>query len=156
MLTPATAATTYYKVGNNITFGWNYTSLSNEPKAIDVYVTCPANSATYTISNNMTFHTSAKVFWDTLPEQTGDNPLLTEHYTLVIHDAAKDPSQMASAGNLGAYSQFRFAMYTPQTYQNLSGTCIPRKVPSRTILIRRQNGSVHFAAALPQTWNGKP
>jgi len=123
MLTPAvTAATTYYKVGQNITFGWNYTSLLNEPKAIDVYVTCTANSATYTIANNMSFQSSAKVVWDTLPEQTGANPLLTEHYKLVIHDAAKDVTDIASAGNLGAFQQLPFAMYTPQPYQNLTGT----------------------------------
>ncbi len=129
MLTPAmTAAKTYYKVGQNITFGWNYTSLSNEPKAIDVYVTCTANSATYTITNNMTFQSSAKAVWDTLPEQTGANPLLTEQYHLVIHDAAKDVTDIAAAGNLGAYQQFLFAMYTPQAYQNLTGTCVPEDV----------------------------
>jgi len=124
MLTPAvTAAKTYYKVGQNITFGWNYTSLSNEPKAIDVYVTCTANSATYTVANNMTFQSSAKVVWDTLSEQTGANPLLTEQYHLVIHDAAKDVTDVAGAGNLGAFEQVTFAMYTPQPYQNLTGTC---------------------------------
>lgn len=122
---PATAAKTYYKVGQNITFGWNYTSLSNEPKAIDVYVTCTANSATYTVANNMTFQSSAKVVWDTLPEQTGANPLLTEQYHLVIHDAAKDVTDIAGAGNLGAFQQVQFAMYTPQAYQNLTGSCAP-------------------------------
>lgn len=121
MLTPAsTAQTTYYKVGDEVTFGWNYTSLSIPPHAVDVYVTCTANSATYTVSNNMTFHSSAKVVWDTKPEKTGDNPLLTDQYTLVIHDAAKDVTQVASAGYLGAYQQFTFGMYTPQPYENRS------------------------------------
>lgn len=121
MLTPAsTAQTTYYKAGDEVTFGWNYTSLSIPPHAIDIYVTCTANSATYTISNNMTFHSSAKVVWDTKAEQTGANPLLTDQYTLVIHDAAKDVTQVASAGYLGAYRQFTFGMYTPQPYENRS------------------------------------
>ena len=124
MLTPATTTTTFYKAGSNITFGWNYTSLSNQPHAIDVYVTCASNSATYTISNNMTFHSSAKVVWETEPEITGANPLLTGDYTLVIHDAGQDVTQIASAGNLGAYSgQSHFPIYTPMPYQNRTGKC---------------------------------
>lgn len=123
MLTPAAIAmSTYYKVGQNVTFGWNYTSLSNEPKAVDVYVTCTANNAAYTVANNMSFHSTAKVVWDTAPEKTGANPLLTSEYTLVIYDAAHDVSQAAAAGNLKAYSDVQFGMYTPQTYTGLKGT----------------------------------
>lgn len=122
LLTPATTAqTTYYKAGDKVTFGWNYTSLSIPPHAVDVYVTCAANSATYTISNNMTYHSSAKVVWDTAPETVGENPLLTDHYTLVVYDAAKDPTQAASAGYLGAYNQYQFPLYTPRPYQNRTG-----------------------------------
>lgn len=121
MLTPAvTAASTYYKIGQNITFGWNYTSLSNEPKAIDVYVTCSANSATYTISENMTFHSTAKVVWDTKKDESGTDPLLTSKYNLLIHDAAKGVDDVASAGNLGSFNQAPFAMYSPQHYDNLT------------------------------------
>ena len=117
MLTPATtAATTYYKVGDYVTFGWNYTSLSVTPAHIDVYVTCTANSATYTISNNASYHSTGLAVWNTSADATGAAPLLTDQYTLVIHDAAKDVTAVASAGYLGTYDQFTFGMYTPQPY----------------------------------------
>ncbi|KAL8947145.1 MAG: hypothetical protein Q9222_006539 [Ikaeria aurantiellina] len=121
MITPsALAQTSYYKVGDDVTFAWNYTSLSVKPSKIDVYVSCQANSATYTISNNATFEPTGKVVWDTKPEASGTAPLLTETYTLVIHDASKDITAIPVAGHLGAYNQFQFGMYTPQPYTPLS------------------------------------
>ncbi|KAL8715057.1 MAG: hypothetical protein Q9220_001014 [cf. Caloplaca sp. 1 TL-2023] len=122
MITPsALAQTSYYKVGDDVTFAWNYTSLSVKPSRIDVYVSCQANSATYTISNNATFEPTGTVVWDTKPEASGTAPLLTETYTLVIHDASKDITAIPVAGHLGAYNQFQFGMYTPQPYTPLSG-----------------------------------
>ncbi|KAL8702809.1 MAG: hypothetical protein Q9201_004025 [Fulgogasparrea decipioides] len=130
MVTPsALAQTSYYKVGDYVTFGWNYTSLSVKPAKIDVYVSCAANSATYTISNNATFEPTGKVVWDTKPEASGTAPLLTETYTLVIHDASKDITAVPVAGHLDTYDQFFFGMYTPQPYTPLSGKtspCYPR------------------------------
>ena len=117
MLTPdTTAATTYYKVGDYVTFGWNYTSLSVKPSKIDVYVTCTANSATYTIANNASYQPTGHAVWNTSADATGKAPLLTDQYTLVIHDAAKDVTARASAGYLDTYEQFVFGMYTPQAY----------------------------------------
>lgn len=119
MLTPAvTAATTYYKVGDMVTFGWNYTSLSVPPAHIDVYVTCTANSATYTIANNATYKPTGKAVWNTSEDATGAHPLLTEKYTLIIHDADKEVTAVASAGYLGngKADEFSFGMYTPQPY----------------------------------------
>jgi len=122
MLTPsALAATTYYKVGENVTFGWNYTSLSVAPSKIDVLVSCSENSATYTLTQNASFHSTGSIVWDTLPDETGTAPLLTETYTLIVHDAAKDVSAVASAGHLGSFNQFAFGMYLPQKYTGLSG-----------------------------------
>ena len=122
MLTPnSLAQTTYYKVSDYVTFGWNYTSLSVKPSKIDVYVTCAVNSATYTLATNETFEPTGKIVWDTKPDATGTAPLLTETYTLVIHDAAKDVTAIPQAGHLGAYQQFQFAMYTPQPYTALAG-----------------------------------
>ncbi|KAL8849012.1 MAG: hypothetical protein Q9221_005973 [Calogaya cf. arnoldii] len=120
MITPAALAqTSYYKVGDFVTFAWNYTSLSVEPPKIDVFVSCQANSATYTISNNASFEPTGSVVWDTKPEASGTAPLLTETYTLIIHDASKEVTSVPQAGHLGAYNQFQFGMYTPQPYKSL-------------------------------------
>ncbi|KAL9598333.1 MAG: hypothetical protein Q9219_004561 [cf. Caloplaca sp. 3 TL-2023] len=122
MITPsALAVTSYYKVSDYVTFAWNYTSLSVKPSKIDVFVSCQSNSATYTLLSNATFEPTAKVVWDTKPEASGTAPLLTETYTLVIHDASKDVTAIPQAGHLGSYNQFYFGMYTPQPYTALSG-----------------------------------
>ncbi|KAI7096796.1 hypothetical protein KC352_g38725, partial [Hortaea werneckii] len=59
--------------------------------------------------------------WDTGKyQESATVPLLTETYTLIIHDAAKDVTATAGAGHLGSWSQFYFGMYTPQPYTPLS------------------------------------
>lgn len=122
MITPsALASSTYYKIGHDISFAWNYTSLSVEPSKIDILVTCNANSATYTLTSNASFASTGSIVWDTKPDQTGTAPLLTETYTLVIHDAAEDVTAIAQAGHLGSTDNFKFGMYVPQSYTALAG-----------------------------------
>ncbi|KAL1311377.1 hypothetical protein AAFC00_001546 [Neodothiora populina] len=120
MLVPAaTDSSSYYKIGDNVTFAWNYTSLSVTPTAVDILATCTANSATYTLAMNQTIgNATGAVTWDT--RETGTMPLLTETYTLMIHDAAIDVTQTAQYGHLAAYTQHVFAMYTPQPYKGLN------------------------------------
>ena len=87
------------------------------PSAVDVLATCTANNALYTIAANETWEQLQTVVWDTGKYQsTGTIPLLTETYTLIIHDAAKDVSATAAAGYLGTWKQFTFGMYEPQPY----------------------------------------
>jgi len=117
MITPnPQSSSSYYKVGNYLTFAWNMTSLSITPTALDILATCTANQATYTIAMNQTINgTEGAVTWDTGEYQsTATISLLTETYTLIIHDAALDATATAPYGGLPAFSQFRFAMYTPQ------------------------------------------
>ncbi len=122
LLTPAAITqTTYYKIGDSVSFVWNYTSLSVAPSNVDILVSCTANSATYTLSSNASFASTGSVVWDTKPDETGTAPLLTETYTLVIHDALKDTTQVAEAGHLGTYNQYTFGMYVPQKYTPRSG-----------------------------------
>ena len=122
MLTPsALAQTTYYKIGDDVSFAWNYTSLSITPSKINVLVSCSANSATYTLKSNASFEKTASVVWDTVPDITGTAPLLTETYTLVIYDAQKAITDIPSAGKLGVSDDFTFGMYIPQKYTPLSG-----------------------------------
>jgi len=161
MVTPsALASTTYYKIGDNVTFAWNYTSLSVTPSKIDVLVTCSANSATYTLTNNASFASTGSVVWDTFPDETGTAPLLTETYALLVHDAAKDVSAVASAGHLGSYNQFQFGMYIKQSYTPRTGkeenwSLRFSKTPANTIYYRMevrgvQRGHVRYRAASTQ------
>ena len=118
MITPdAMSPASYYKIKDQITFAWNYTSLSSAPSAVDVLATCTANNALYTIAANETWEQTQTIIWDTGKYQaTGTVPLLTETYTLIIHDAQKDVSATAAAGYLGTWKQFTFGMYSPQPY----------------------------------------
>ena len=121
MITPsALAETTYYKIGDHVTFAWNYTSLSITPSKIDAIVSCKTNDATYTLLSNASFEKTASVVWDTLPDVTGTAPLLTETYTLIVYDAAGEVTSVAGAGRLGVSQPFSFGMYLKQDYTPLS------------------------------------
>ena len=122
MLTPnALSSASYYKIGNYVTFAWNYTSLSVTPTAVDILASCTANDATYTLALNQSVQQTQSFTWDTGAYQsTATIPLLTETYTLIVYDAAKSVSATASPGYLGTYQQFTFGMYSPQPYTPLS------------------------------------
>ncbi|CZR59244.1 related to AGA1 A-agglutinin anchor subunit [Phialocephala subalpina] len=124
MITPSVAAgEQYYKIGDFVTFAWNYTSLSATPTAINVMASCSANSQVYTITMNQTVaNSTGAVTWDTGNYQATavQNPLLTETYTLVIYDAASGMSATAQAGYLAVYDSYTFGMYTPQPYTPLA------------------------------------
>lgn len=112
MITPAVTAATYYKIGHNVTFAWNYTSLIVTPSAVDVVASCSANSATYTLTSNMTVKETGSVVWDTNATQT--IPFLTATYTLFVVDSDKSLGDTASAGHLSSQIGFNFGMYWPQ------------------------------------------
>ena len=132
MLTPsALAQSTYYKIGDFVSFAWNYTSLSIPPSRVDVLVSCTANSATYTLKSNASFEKTGSVVWDTSPDITGTAPLLTETYTLVIYDAQKAITDVAPAGKLGVTNDYRFGMYIPQKYTPLSSKSFPKPTCTR-------------------------
>ncbi|TKA75795.1 hypothetical protein B0A55_06402 [Friedmanniomyces simplex] len=115
LITPAAAATSYYKIKDYATFAWNYTSLSITPSAVDILAFCSSNSVTYTIAANASITGATQaVTWDTGNYQaTAATQLLTGTYTLIIHDAAKDVSAAPMAGYLAAYDQYTFGMYLP-------------------------------------------
>lgn len=119
MVTPnPIAGAVYYKIKDQITFGWNYTSLSITPSAVDILASCALNQATYTLALNQSITGPTQAFtWDTGEFQaSATQQLLTETYTLIIHDAAKDVTDTAQAGYLATYEQFTFGMYVPQPY----------------------------------------
>jgi len=124
MMTPAViSGPQYYKIGDFVTFGWNYTSLEATPTAVNVLASCSANSEIYTLASNVTVaNNTGAVTWDTGAYQATavQNPLLTETYTLIIYDAASSISAQAQAGYLAVYNQYTFGMYSPQPYVPLS------------------------------------
>ena len=75
----------------------------------------------YTLSNNVSFASTGSAIWNTVPEETGQAPLLTGEYNLLIYDAAKDPSAVAPAGHLGGSNPFKFAMYVRESYTSVAG-----------------------------------
>lgn len=125
MVTPgALAGSQFYKVGDYVTFAWNYTSLSQKPSAIDILASCTANQATYTIAVNQSAD-QTQVVWDTKNTPSGQVPFLTEKYTLLIYDAESSVSAAPRAGYLAVFNSFSFGMYTPQPYVPFSGKHAP-------------------------------
>jgi hypothetical protein len=123
MISPApTDGPAYYKVGDWVTFAWNYTSLSITPSAIDILATCTRNQATYTLALNHSA-TATTLLWDTSEYNASATgvQLLTETYTLMMFDANSSISATPKAGYLGLFNQFQFGMYTPQAYTPWSG-----------------------------------
>jgi hypothetical protein len=127
MLTPAViAGSQFYKVGDNITFAWNYTNLLATPTALNVLATNALANQYYTMTANMTIGGNATnaVTWDTAAYTDGPdgqvNPLLTAQYTLVIFDADLSVTATAEPGYLQVYNQYQFGMYTPQPYTDLA------------------------------------
>lgn len=122
MITPASTSTTYYKIGQTITFVWNYTSLSVSPTAVDVVASCSLNSVTYTVTQNMSMEATGTAIWDTGAYQANATiPLLTATYTLFVVDSDKSLTDTASAGHLGSTVGYSFGMYIPQSPTPLNG-----------------------------------
>lgn len=114
-------ATPLYKIGDDITFGWNYTSLQGTPTAIDVLVSCSSASATWTLTQNMTFETKVSYVWDTNSDGgVATQPLRVDLFTLIIKDSDASISDTADPGYLGTYSGLKFGLYTGQPYTPLS------------------------------------
>ncbi|KAK2062519.1 hypothetical protein LY76DRAFT_589379 [Colletotrichum caudatum] len=123
MITPAPAqqAINLYKIGDYVTWGWNYTNLQATPTAIDVLVSCSAMAQTWTLTQNMSFAQPASFTWDSSVQASDPSaPLRNDEYTLIIYDAESSVSATAPAGYLGVSNTFKFGMYLPQQYTPLS------------------------------------
>jgi len=127
MLTPAaTLGSQLYKIGGNITWAWNYTSLLATPTAIDVLVTI-SSTQVWTLTQNMSYSPTGAYTWDTneYAATAVGTPLLTDQYTLVIYDAQSNPTAQGEAGYLGVFNSFQFGMYTPKPYTPIDDwTCV--------------------------------
>ncbi|KAL7814913.1 hypothetical protein V8C44DRAFT_324826 [Trichoderma aethiopicum] len=106
-----------YKIGDYITWGWNYTHVLGTPTAIDVLISCSTASETWTLTSNMTWKTSVAYTWDSSVQETSvESPLPVAMYTLIIKDSDASISDVPDAGYLGTFSSFTFGLYTPQPY----------------------------------------
>jgi hypothetical protein len=124
MITPSVMdGEQYYKIGDFVTFAWNYTSLEATPTAVNVMATCTANNELYTIAVNQTVtNATQSAIWDTGAYQSNALAvrLLTSKYTLIIYDAASSISANARPGYLAVYNQYSFGMYEKQSYVPLA------------------------------------
>jgi hypothetical protein len=121
MITPApTDGYQLYKIGEYVTWVWNYTNVQATPTGIDLYVRCSKVPQPWTLTQNMSFAEQGSYTWDTKKFQTENvrNPLLTEQYTLVIANAEGGISATPEAGYFGTWSGFTFGMYEPQPYHD--------------------------------------
>lgn len=119
MLTPnALAGDAFYRVGQWVTFAWNYTSLSVTPTAIDIMASCTDNQAMYTIAVNHSAK-ATQVLWNTGDQPSGQPPFLTSKYNLIIYDSDSSVSAAPQAGYLGVFKGLSFGMYTLQPYADV-------------------------------------
>lgn len=131
MIIPAvTAGYPLYKIGDTVTFEWNYTGLIITPAKINVVAHCSAVAADFTIARNISA-SQTQVEWDTGEAQKGDSVKLPLEatYTLNIYDASKTMNDNAERGHLQPFSGLQFGMYSPRPYvQNnefVCATCDP-------------------------------
>lgn len=123
IIVPAATAlgTPLYKIGDYVTFSWNYTSLLGTPTAVDVLASCTAARATWTLTANMSFATAVNYVWDTKVQQNdASQPLLTEQYSLIVKDSDIGMNDQPDPGYLGSYPALSFGLYARQYYVNLS------------------------------------
>lgn len=121
---PTTSAMPLYRIDDTdpITWKWNYTSLQGKPTAIDVLISCSRATATWTLTQNMTFAPTATFTWDSnkfQQEQIG-NQLPVEQYTLLVYDAAGSFTDSPEPGYLAPYAGFQFGLYTAKPYSDLN------------------------------------
>jgi hypothetical protein len=115
MIEPKQTSTTYIKIGEEVTFKWNYTGIQSSPTKLDVIAT-NTEGVTWTIAQNMSMEATGSVVWD-----TGDaTPSLgMEQYHFVVYDAVAGPTPTGIlAGKLNPISnQYQFALYSPRAAQ---------------------------------------
>ncbi|KAK6357793.1 hypothetical protein TWF730_007156 [Orbilia blumenaviensis] len=137
-----TSGSQYYKIGQAITFGWNYTSLIVSPSAVNVEAFCSSNSQTYTIAQNLSI-AKPSIVWDTgsYEPRNGQPPIAMGIYTLLIYDEKSAITAIPAAGNLAPFNGFKFGMYAPKAYTPLADfdcpTCETSSAPALdTVAIR--------------------
>lgn len=119
MVTPApTDGYQLYKIGDYITWGWNYTDVQATPTGIDLYVSCSKVPQPWTLTQNMSYSRVGSYTWDTEEFQKSHvaDPLIVDQYTLIIADADGGISATPEPGYLAPWAGFNFGLYTGRPY----------------------------------------
>lgn len=145
-----------YKIGDPVTFVWNYTSLQVAPTAINVQAYCTDGAQYFPIMMNASADTTEAI-WDTGAYQsTALSKLPVATYTLFIYDNAYAPTAVASPGHLGSYSGLTFGMYTPKPAIPLASfecaTCDPSSASTVDIRALGFLVGMGLVTALSFTW----
>jgi len=157
MKTPAaTDGFSIYKIGDKVTFAWNYTDLIISPTAVDVVASCSAAATDFTIASNLPIK-SMSVTWDTGKfQQTGNVRLPVATYTLYVFDSKGSKTDTPQVGRLGPFSGPQFGMYTPQSYTPLKDfecpTCDPNQASGLDKYALRMMVGMGLIAATSFTW----
>lgn len=120
----STSGLPIFKIGDKATFGFNFTSLSATPTALNILATCTLNEALYTIAMNQTVNmtaTTQQAVWDSNGYETSSAPLVVATYTLIVYDSDGSESDIPEAGYLSPFKSFAFGMYNRQDYSDDSG-----------------------------------
>lgn len=124
---PPQTATSFFKIApsQDITFGWNFTSVLATPTHLTVSAVCD-NGNTYPVgpTDGIIPGTATQVVWDVYSYQLNNpnTPLAQATYTLSIWDDRGKNAQRR-AGFMSPNGALQFALYTPQPYTPLaSGT----------------------------------
>jgi hypothetical protein len=113
----------YYKIGDWVTFAWNFTSVILTPTAVNVVASASSGNAEFTIAANLTYQDNMTVLWDTAQYTTRQGPqLVMATYTLIIENANEAKATGGPlAGELTSSENFLFGMYAPQAYVDYKG-----------------------------------
>lgn len=121
LVTPASTASTYIKIGDHATFSWKYTSLKVTPKHLDVVAICSQNSQTVTIT---TKHPAkdTELVWDTSKaEKNSSINLLTSKYELKMYDSSSNASTTTQRPGHLTPLAYTLGLYRPRSYSPEAG-----------------------------------
>lgn len=120
MTKPAAFDIPLFRIGTNVTLGWNYTGLLATPTAVDVILTQTTAHARWTLTANMTFTSAVNYVWDTTVQGSDKSaPLLESDYQLIVKDSDVALDQQPKPGYLRADQIFKLMLYRAQPYVSL-------------------------------------
>jgi hypothetical protein len=130
---PPALSTSYYKIGaQNITFGWNFSYLLQQPQLLTIKAICDDTRNTYPVGlvsgmddAGVVPGTATEVVWDLkrYQEENQQLPLGEGNYRLTIWDE-RGESALPQPGLMRQFGGLRFGMYTPANYVPLDRACV--------------------------------
>ncbi|EKM82250.1 hypothetical protein AGABI1DRAFT_70904 [Agaricus bisporus var. burnettii JB137-S8] len=130
---PPQHSTSYYKIGlQNITFGWNFSYILQQPQHLTIKAICDDTHNTYPVGSISGMNeagvipgTATEVIWDLkkYQEENQELPLGPGNYRLTIWDE-RGESAIPGPGLMRQFAGLKFGMYTPRDYVPLDNwTC---------------------------------